>query len=234
MQKVKGQVIKAIEDRVSDFESKYEVLSVGRVVAVQDGVAIISGLSSGRVGEIVEFSHNINGVLLNLQKGEAGAIIFGNYADIKEGDLVKNTGKILSISASNSFLGRVIDPLGFAIDGKGKIVHKNPKEMLIEKIAPGIALRQGVDTPLQTGIKAIDAMIPIGRGQRELIIGDRNTGKTALAVDTLINQSKLNKEKKAKKVYSIYVAFGQKKSKIAQIVNKLEEEDCLDDTIIVN
>ncbi len=233
MQKVKGQVIKAIEDRVSDFESKYEVLSVGRVVAVQDGVAIISGLSSGRVGEIVEFSHNINGVLLNLKKGEAGAIIFGKYEEIKEGDLVKNTGKILSISASNSFLGRVIDPLGFAVDGKGKIVHKNPKEMLIEKIAPGIALRQGVDTPLQTGIKAIDAMIPIGRGQRELIIGDRNTGKTALAVDTLINQSKLNKEKKAKKVYSIYVAIGQKQSKIAQIVNKLEEEDCLDDTIIV-
>ncbi len=233
MQKIKDQIISEIESRVSDFESEYEELSVGRVVAVQDGVALISGLSGGKVGEIIEFGKNIKGILLNLKKGEAGAVVFGSYEDIKEGDIVENTGKILSIPVSSSYTGRVIDPLGFAIDGKGKIVHKNPKEMLVEKIAPGIVSRQKVDTPLQTGLKAIDAMIPIGRGQRELIIGDRNTGKTAIAIDTIINQSKLNKDKKAKKVLCIYVAIGQKQSKIAQIVNKLEEEDAMDDTIIV-
>lgn len=233
MKRTKDQLVKEIERKVKDFETKFEALDVGRVIAVQDGVALVSGLSDAKVGEIVEFKNNIRGVLLNLKKEEVGAIVFGDFEKIKEGDLVKGTGEILNIYASYSYLGRVVDPQGVAIDGKGKIAQKNGKKMPVEKIAPGIISRESVNTPLQTGIKAIDAMIPIGRGQRELIIGDRSTGKTAIAIDTIINQAKLNKVKGVKKVYSIYVAIGQKQSKIAQIVSKLEEEGAMEDTIIV-
>lgn len=231
--KLKEEILKNIDQKVADFTLDFSQKNIGSVIKVGDGVVVCRGLSQVKMGELVTIADGISGVVLNLKEDEVGIIVFGDYTKIKEQDQVVAEKEILSLSVSDSFLGRVIDPLGKPIDGKGKIVHKNKKTMFVEKIAPGIMDREAVNIPLQTGIKAIDAMVPIGRGQRELIIGDRNTGKTAIAVDTIINQAIGNENTKNKKVISIYVAIGQKQSKVAQVVAKLEEKNAFKDTIIL-
>lgn len=218
-------VAKAIEKEIVKFQIKEEVANVGKVIQIGDGVALIDGLGKAMMGEILELPQKTFALVLNIKKENIGALIMGNYSHIREGDEVKTTGRILQIAVNEKILGRVIDPLGKVLDGKGEI--NGEKELLfLEKIAPGVIERKSVDTSLATGIKAIDAMIPIGRGQRELIIGDRGTGKTAIAIDTIINQ-------KGKDVRCIYVSIGQKQSKLAQIVQKLKETGSLSYTVIV-
>src|SRR4028119_1094401 len=192
------------------------VNEVGTVIKVGDGIAEIHGLDKVMAGELLEFPNEVRGLALNLEEDKVGAVLFGDFQKIKEGDEVKRTGKIMSVPVGDAMIGRVVDALGNPIDGKGAIITDqfNP----IERIAPGIIDRQPVKEPLQTGIKAIDAMVPIGRGQRELIIGDRQTGKTAVAIDAIINQ-------KGNGVYCIYVAIGQKQSTIAALVAALEKPD---------
>jgi F-type H+-transporting ATPase subunit alpha len=245
MLNIKESVIKEIEKRVSEYDPSFKSVNVGLVSKIGDEVAVVTGLTGSKMGEVVVFENGATGLILNLKKSEVGVIIFSNYEGVKEGDRVESTGEILSITASDAYLGRVINPLGDEIDGKGKIIHKKDllREMLVERIAPGIIDRDPVDTPLQTGIKAIDSMIPVGRGQRELIIGDRSTGKTAVAIDAIINQEKLNKEilkngknvksGQKKRVISIYVAIGQKQSKISQLVSRLESMGAFENVIIV-
>ena len=220
----KSDIITALKKQLTKFQADAKEQGVGTVLAVGDGIARMSGLSSAKASEMLEFPGGVFGVVLNLEEGSVGAIILGESNKIKEGDTVKATGRILSIPVSDAVVGRVIDPLGNPIDGKGKILSK--EYFPIEKIAPGVMTRQSVGVPLQTGIKAIDAMIPIGRGQRELIIGDRQTGKTAIAIDTIINQKGLG-------VKCIYVAIGQKESKVAKIMVKLEEAGAMEYTTIV-
>jgi F-type H+-transporting ATPase subunit alpha len=217
-------IIEILKKQIQEIKPTVEILKVGTVVEVGDGIARISGLSDCLAGEMLEFPENTFGVALNLEEEIVGAMILGEYQHIKEGDIVKSTGRILSVPVGEKLIGRVINPLGQPLDGKGEI--KLEKFYPVEKIAPGVITRQSVNTPLQTGIKAIDSMIPIGRGQRELIIGDRQTGKTALAIDTIINQ-------KGKDCICIYVAIGQKESKIAKIVAKLEEFGAMEHTIVV-
>lgn len=235
MKSIKQEIISQIEAKISEFEPTFGYANIGKIIRLGDGVATMSGLSKARIGEVVEFESGMKGLVLNLKKDEVGVIVFDEYENLKEGEGGRLTGEIFSIEASESYLGRVINPLGKPVDGGGRIVHrKNSKFMPVEKIAPGIVFREPVTVPLQTGIKAIDAMIPIGRGQRELIIGDRNTGKTTLVVDTIINQSRLNKKNfSQKKVISIYVSIGQKQSKLAQLVARLEDENAMDETIVV-
>lgn len=217
----KTEVIK----RLKSFSTRsLEVGFTGKVVEISDGVAKISGLKEVSYSEMIEFPRNIFGVAVNLEEDLVGAIILGDYLKIREGDLVKGTGRLLSIGVGDKLIGRVIDPLGKPLDDKGTI--DTPKFYPVEKIAPGVIDRQPVDTPLQTGIKAIDSMIPIGRGQRELIIGDRGTGKTSIIIDTIINQ-------KSTDVICIYVAIGQKASRVAQIIEILKQNKALDHTIIV-
>ncbi|MFH0819128.1 MAG: F0F1 ATP synthase subunit alpha [Patescibacteria group bacterium] len=228
MAEVKDQIIDLLKKQISDFEGKAEVSEVGTVLEVKDGVASINGLRNAMSQEMLEFSagdEKVYGVALNLDEDQVGAMILGDYEKIKEGDTVKRTQKILSVPVSEKMIGRVINPLGIPMDGKGDI--KTDILYPIEKIAPGVITRKSVDTPVQTGIKAIDAMIPIGRGQRELIIGDRQTGKTAVAIDTIINQ-------KGKDLICIYVAIAQKESKVARLVAKLVQEGAMEHTIIVN
>jgi F-type H+-transporting ATPase subunit alpha len=226
--------IKVVED--STFSAK--LVTVGKVKAVLDGVALITGLTGGMIGEKVEFANGATGMILNLKEQEVGVAVFGDYSKIEFGSEVKGSGQVLSVTASYGLLGRIITPLVEPIDGKGKIIfkEKESRTMPVEKVAPGVIERQDVRTPLQTGIKDIDALIPIGRGQRELIIGDRGVGKTAIVIDTIINQSRINRklEKGEKRVISIYVSVGQKESKLAQVVAKLDEYDGLDDCIIVS
>ena len=223
----------------SKIEKPFEdtkLISTGRVISAGDGVAVVSGLSEGKMGELVEISGKSQGMILNLTSDAANVVLFGDYTQIVDDDLVVASGDVLKIKASYSLLGRVLNPLMEPIDGKGTPkVDKKDKLMPVENIAPGVISRQDVRTPLQTGIKMIDALLPIGRGQRELIIGDRGTGKTAIAVDTIINQAKINRNLGvgAKKVLSIYVAIGQKQSKVAQVVAKLAEEGALDETVII-
>lgn len=220
----KNYIIDQLKKQIEGFENKSQIEKVGTVLEVGDGVAKISGLSEVMASEMLEFSNGIYGVALNLEEGQIGAMILGEFSGIKEGDQVKSTGKILSIPVGENMIGRVINPLGQAIDGKGEIVSN--KFYPIEKIAPGVITRQSVNQPVQTGIKAIDAMIPVGRGQRELIIGDRQTGKTAIAIDAIINQ-------KGQNMKCIYVAIGQKESKIARIVAELEKKGAMEYTTIV-
>jgi F-type H+/Na+-transporting ATPase subunit alpha len=217
-----ADVVAKLEKDLSNLKLKASRSNVGVVTEVGDGIARIEGLSDVKSSELIEFPHNIFGLALNLEQYNVGAVILGDFTKIKEGDQVKTTGEVLQIPVGDAFLGRVVDALGQPLDGKGAI--KASKKYSVEKIAPGVITRQSVNTPLQTGIKAIDAMIPIGRGQRELIIGDRNTGKTTIAIDTIINQ---------KDVICIYVAIGQKTSKIAQLVAKLEEKGAMKHTIVV-
>ncbi|PJE58215.1 MAG: F0F1 ATP synthase subunit alpha, partial [Candidatus Portnoybacteria bacterium CG10_big_fil_rev_8_21_14_0_10_36_7] len=202
----KDYIIEQLKSQIAGFKTQAHKKKVGSVIEIGDGVAKISGLSDVMSSEMVEFSNGTLGVVLNLEEGQIGAMILGGFEGIKECDTVKSTGKILSIPVGENMVGRVVNPLGQAVDGKDKI--SSDKFYPIEKIAPGVITRQSVNQPVQTGIKAIDAMIPIGRGQRELIIGDRQTGKTAIAVDAIINQKDQN-------MNCIYVAIGQKESKIA-------------------
>lgn len=234
-------LLETLKKQIADFKVEAVVSKVGTILEVGDGIARISGLSDVMAGEMLEFASTasappfhdgglgkggaaIAGVALNLEEDIVGAIILGEFSNLREGDTVKSTGRILSIPVSEKLIGRVVDPLGRPLDGKGSIAAK--EFYPIEKIAPGVMLREPVSTPLQTGIKAIDAMIPIGRGQRELVIGDRGTGKTAIALDTIINQKDTG-------VVCVYVAVGQKESKVAKIVAKLEEAGAMEHTVVV-
>jgi F-type H+-transporting ATPase subunit alpha len=221
---VKDQILDSLKEQIEKFQSAAKIEKVGRVLEVGDGIARISGLGDVASQEMIEFENGQMGVALNLEQGNVGAIILGSDKGIIEGSEVKTTGKILSVPVGESIIGRVVDPLGNSQDGKGAI--KTDKFYPIEKIAPRVIKRKSVNTPVQTGIKAIDSMIPIGRGQRELIIGDRQTGKTAIAVDTIINQ-------KEEDMICIYVAIGQKESKVAKIVAELEKHGAMDYTIVV-
>ncbi len=216
-------VIEALKKELEGFHSEPAVEHVGTVIEVGDGVAIIDGLSKVKMSEMLEFPNGVVGVALNLGEDTVGAVILGEYTKVQEGDTVKSTGRILQVPVGENIVGRVVNPLGEPIDGKGPV--QTDTFSPIEKIAPGVITRQSVNQPVQTGIKAIDAMIPIGRGQRELIIGDRQTGKTAIAVDTIINQDK--------DMVCIYVAIGQKESKVAKIVAELEARGAMEHTIIV-
>ena len=214
--------IAQIEKEIVGLKLKAKRQNVGVVSEIGDGVARIEGLSDVQSSELLDFGRGIYGLALNLEQYNVGAVIFGDFTKIKQGDEVKTTGRVLEVPVGEGLIGRVVDGLGLPIDGKGPIKSKD--KYPVEKIAPGVITRQSVNTPLQTGIKAIDALIHIGRGQRELIIGDRNTGKTTIAIDTIINQ---------KDVVCIYVAIGQKTSKIAQLVAKLEEMDAMEHTVVV-
>jgi len=213
-----------LRKQIEDFKPEIDIDEVGRVVKIGDNIAILSGLNNVQCSEMIEFPNNTIGVALNLEEDLVGAILFGDTHHIKEGDTVKRTKKVLSIPVSDQMTGRVIDALGNPIDGKEEIVTDNFYP--IEKIAPGVMSRQPVSQPVQTGLLSIDSMVPIGRGQRELIIGDRQTGKTAIAIDTIINQ-------RGENMHCIYVAIGQKESKIAQIVAKLEQTGAMDYTTVV-
>lgn len=224
-------IIKQLEKKLANFSSDASSKNVGVVEKNTDGVIVASGLSRAMMGELVEFQNGAKGVILNLDEDSVSIILLDKASDIKENDSVKTTGILLSIEASEELLGRVVNPLGVPLDGKPKI--KKGKAMPLERIAAGVVQREPVNTPLKTGIKAIDAMIPIGRGQRELIIGDRGIGKTAVAIDTIINQKQVTKQKGQKQVICVYVAIGQKQSTIAQVVEKLKETGALEYTIIV-
>lgn len=224
--KVNSSEISAlIKKQIEDFSSKVESNDVGTVITVGDGVALVYGLDKAMLGELVEFPHGIYGMVMNLEEENVGCVLLGNDTEIKEGDLVKRTKRVVEVPVGDNLLGRVVNALGQPIDGLGDI--KSNKSRPVERIAPGVMFRKSVDTPLQTGIKAIDAMIPIGRGQRELIIGDRQTGKTAIAVDTIINQADQN-------VNCIYVAIGQKNSTVASIVDKLSRAGAMKYTVVVS
>lgn len=214
-----------IKQEIKNYTSKIELTDVGTVVTVGDGIASIHGLEKCMSGELLQFSDEVFGMALNLEQDFVGAVMLGSDSNIKEGDTVKRTGRIVSVPVGEELLGRVVNALGVAIDGKGPILTTESRP--IEQIAPGIITRQSVDTPLQTGIKAIDSMIPIGRGQRELLIGDRQTGKTAIALDTIINQN-------GKGVICIYVAIGQKRSTVANVVETLEKNNAMSYTIVVS
>lgn len=222
-------IIKQLETKLRDYSSDTKQQNIGAVEKYLDGVATVSGLSKAMMGELIEFENGSTGVVLNLDEDTVSIILLDRATEIREGDTVKTTGKLLSIPASDDLLGRVVNPLGLPLDGKAKL--KKGVDMPLEKIAAGVVAREPVDTPLKTGIKAIDAMIPIGRGQRELIIGDRGLGKTAIAIDTIINQK--NAKKGQKRVICIYVAIGQKQSTVAQIISKLQSEDSMEYSIVV-
>tara|TARA_Y100000780_G_C13680751_1_gene415958 strand:- start:544 stop:2073 length:1530 start_codon:yes stop_codon:yes gene_type:complete len=218
------EISKIIRDQIGNYAVNVDVSEVGTVVAVGDGIARLHGVESVMAGEMLEFSHGVFGIALNLEESSVGAVLLGDYTQIREGDPVKRTGRIISVPVGDEMLGRVINALGQPIDGKGPITSNQYRP--IEQIAPGVVDRQPVREPLQTGLKAIDAMIPIGRGQRELIIGDRQTGKTAVAVDTIINQKDTG-------VICIYNAIGQKQSTIAQVVKTLKDAGAMAYTIVV-
>ena len=228
-----SEVTKVIKEQIENFGSETEVSEVGQVLSVGDGISRIYGLDNVQAGEMVEFSEGTKGMALNLESDNVGVVIFGDDSKIKEGYIVKRTGKIVDVAVGKSLLGRVVDGLGNPIDGKGPIDPKSERKRVDVK-APGIISRKSVHEPMQTGLKAIDSLIPIGRGQRELIIGDRQTGKTAIAIDTIINQKEINKSTdESKKLYCIYVAIGQKRSTVAQIVKTLEDTGALEYTIVV-
>lgn len=225
------EVSAILRQQLSGFKTASELQEVGTVLQVGDGIARIYGLNNVQSGELIEFENGLQGVVLNLEEDNVGAVLLGTSTDIKEGDTVKRTGVIASIKVGEGMLGRVVDTLGNPIDGKGPISGEL-FEMPLERKAPGVIFRQPVNEPLQTGIKAIDAMIPIGRGQRELVIGDRQTGKTAVCIDTIINQKEFYEA--GKPVYCIYVAIGQKGSTVANIVKTLEERGAMPYTVVVS
>ena len=218
------EISSVIKEQIKNYSTKFEVADIGTVIQVADGIARIHGLEKAMQGELLEFPNEIYGMVLNLEEDNVGAVLLGDHKNINEGDTVKTTGHVVEVPVGDAMLGRVVNALGQPIDGKGPI--KTDKSRQIERVASGVIARKSVDTPLQTGIKAIDSMVPIGRGQRELIIGDRQTGKTAIAIDTIINQ-------KGQGVKCIYVAIGQKASTIANLVKKLEEYGAMDYTTIV-
>jgi F-type H+/Na+-transporting ATPase subunit alpha len=218
------EISKIIRDQIGSYAVDVDVAEVGTIVSIGDGIARVHGVENTMAGEMLEFPHGVFGIALNLEEDSVGAVLLGEYAEIGEGDTVKRTGRIISVPVGEEMIGRVVNALGQPIDGKGPILSK--QFMPIERIAPGVVDRMPVKEPMQTGLKAIDAMVPIGRGQRELIIGDRQTGKTAVAVDAIINQ-------KGKDVICIYNAIGQKQSTIAQVVRILEEAGAMEYTIVV-
>jgi len=229
-----AEISAILKEQIKNFGQDAEVAEVGRVLSVGDGIARVHGLDNVQAGEMVEFPGGIRGMALNLEVDNVGIVIFGSDQDIKEGDTVKRTKSIVDVPAGNALLGRVVDGLGNPIDGKGPIAATERRVADVK--APGIIPRKSVHEPMATGLKAIDAMIPVGRGQRELIIGDRQTGKTAVALDTILNQKAYNQaagSDESKKLYCIYVAIGQKRSTVAQLVKKLEETGAIDYTIVV-
>ena len=227
-----AEISAILKEQIKNFGKEAEVSEVGQVLSVGDGIARIYGLDNVQAGEMVEFPGGIRGMALNLESDNVGVVIFGNDRDIKEGDTVKRTGSIVDVPVGKGLLGRVVDALGNPIDGKGPIKSEERKRVDVK--APGIIPRRSVHEPMQTGLKAIDALIPIGRGQRELIIGDRQTGKTAVALDAILNQKSINATgDESQKLYCVYVAIGQKRSTVAQFVKVLEENGALDYSIIV-
>ena len=218
------EIARVLRDEIENYDKAVNVSETGSVISVGDGIARIHGLELVMAGELIEFPHGVTGIALNLEEDQVGAVLMGDFHHVKEGDEVKRTGRIMSVPVGNGFLGRVVDALGAPIDGKGPI--QNDGFLAIERLAPGVIDRSPVKEPMQTGIKAIDGMIPIGRGQRELIIGDRQTGKTTIAIDTIINQ-------KGGDVKCIYVAIGQKRSTVAQVVQTLERNGAMEYTIVV-
>jgi F-type H+-transporting ATPase subunit alpha len=227
-----AEISAILKDQIKNFGQDAEVTEVGQVLSVGDGIARVYGLDKVQAGEMVEFPGGIRGMALNLETDNVGVVIFGDDRDIKEGDTVKRTGTIVDAPVGKGLLGRVVDALGNPIDGKGPL--KDVKRTRVEVKAPGIIPRRSVHEPMQTGLKAIDSLIPVGRGQRELIIGDRQTGKTAVAIDTIINQASINKgDDESKKLYCIYVAVGQKRSTVAQIVKTLEDYGAMEYSIVV-
>src|SRR5574337_1401914 len=220
---IKAEEISAIiKEKIKDFDKQVDVKETGSVIQVGDGIAKVYGLDGAMAGEMLEFPGGLYGIALNLEEDNVGVVLMGDDVGIKEGDPVKRTGRIAEIPVGEALVGRVVNAIGQPIDGKGPI--KSERNSRIEVVAPGVITRQSVREPLQTGIKAIDAMIPIGRGQRELIIGDRQTGKTAIAIDAIINQKDTG-------VICVYVAIGQKESKVAKIVSKLQEAGAMDHTV---
>src|SRR5210317_1868102 len=229
-----AEISAILKDQIKNFGQETEVAEVGRVLSVGDGIARVYGLDNVQAGEMVEFPGGIQGMALNLEADNVGCVIFGSDRDIKEGDTVKRTNAIVDVPAGNGLLGRVVDGLGNPIDGKGPI--EATERRIADSKAPGIIPRKSVHEPMATGLKAVDAMIPIGRGQRELIIGDRQTGKTAVALDAILNQKSYNDaagDDESKKLYCIYVAVGQKRSTVAQLVKKLEETGAIEYTVVV-
>src|SRR5437899_2021330 len=218
------EISKIIREQIGSFAVDVDVAEVGSIISIGDGIARVHGVDNAMAGEMLEFPHGVYGIALNLGEESVGAVLLGEFKEIKEGDQVKRTGRIISVPIGEELLGRVVNALGQPIDGKGPIV--TGKTSPIERLAPGVVDRQSVKEPLQTGLKAIDAMVPIGRGQRELIIGDRQTGKTAVAIDAILNQ-------RATGVVCIYNAIGQKQSTIAQVVRTLEEADAMRFSIVV-
>jgi F-type H+-transporting ATPase subunit alpha len=227
-----AEISSILKKQIEEFEGEGEFKELGKVFSVSDGIAKVFGLDDVQSGELVEFKDDIKGMALNLETNAVGVVIFGDSRSIKEGDIVKRTGKIMEVPTGAGLLGRVVDALGNPIDGKGPL-----KDVIYKKVevkAPGIIARKSVFEPVQTGIKVIDSLIPIGRGQRELLIGDRQTGKTAIAIDTILNQKSVNKNAPDnKKLFCIYVAIGQKRSTLAQVVKKLEEKGALEYSIVV-
>jgi len=227
-----AEISRVIRDQIANFDAEAEVSEVGTVLSVGDGIARIYGLDNVQAGEMVEFGNGTKGMALNLEADNVGVVIFGSDAEIQEGSTVKRTGTIVDVPIGKGLLGRVVDALGNPIDGKGPIEYTERRR--VEVKAPGIIPRKSVHEPVQTGLKALDALVPIGRGQRELIIGDRQTGKTAVALDTFINQKQANAgNDESQKLYCIYVAVGQKRSTVAQIVRALEENGAMDYSIVV-
>ena len=218
------EIARVLREEIENYEGVVNVSETGSVISVGDGIARVHGLEKVMAGELIEFTHGVSGIALNLEEDQVGAVLLGDYTQITEGAEVRRTGRIMSVPVGQAMVGRVVDALGQPIDGKGPI--ETSEFNAIERLAPGVVDRQPVKQPMQTGIKAIDSMIPIGRGQRELIIGDRQTGKTAIAIDTIINQ-------KGGDVICVYVAIGQKRSTVAQVVKTLEENGAMEYTIVV-
>ena len=226
------EIASLLKEQLNDLNIDLDVSEVGEVIYVGDGVSRIQGLENVLSSELLEFPNNVFGMAMNLEENSVGAVLFGDSKLVKEGDIVKRTGEIVDVPVGKELLGRVVDGLGNPIDGKGPINSKDKKR--VEVKAPGIIPRKSVSEPMQTGLKAIDSLIPIGRGQRELIIGDRQTGKTAIAIDTIINQKEINKsDDESKKLYCVYVAIGQKRSTVAQIVKTLEDAGAMEYSIVV-
>src|SRR5881392_3086036 len=219
------EISKIIREQIEEYEAGIDVSEIGSVISVGDGIARVYGLEKAMAGELLEFPHGVMGLALNLEESQVGVVLLGEYTEIRESDQVRRTGRIMEVPVGEALVGRVVNALAQPIDGKGPIVTKD--RLSVERLAPGVIDRQPVKEPLQTGLKAIDSMIPIGRGQRELIIGDRQTGKTAVAIDTIINQ-------KGQNVICVYVAIGQKRSTVAQVVKTLQEYGAMDYTIVVS
>src|SRR3979409_1565061 len=227
-----AEISAILKDQIKNFGQEAEVSEVGQVLSVGDGIARVYGLDNVQAGEMVEFENGVRGMALNLETDNVGIVIFGEDREIKEGQTVKRTGAIVDVPVGKGLLGRVVAALGNPIDGKGPLVDVTRTR--VEVKAPGIVPRRSVHEPVQTGLKAIDSLVPIGRGQRELIIGDRQTGKTALAIDTILNQRQVNAgTDESKKLYCIYVAIGQKRSTVAQIVKTLQDYGALEYSIVV-